>query len=142
MNRRLIVSLMVMIFWTTSFMGCKSSTTQPTQPDHLGLQLSLLNGQVQEAFINQNTYIKGYLYDDYGQAQRGVKVNFTLEPNNLADITPYGYTEPDSASGFSTSVTFIGRTEGVVLLRGYVLDNLYREVASDTIHILIKRGQW
>ena len=144
MKRYLIATLIGIILAGGGFLvsGCADSPSQPHQTATLGLTISLMNGQVQEAFLNQNIYIKGRVNDRYGLAQRSVRVNFALSPSNLGQITAFASTEPDSASGFGTNVTFVGRSEGVVLITGSVLDQDGHIAVSDTMHVLIKSGNW
>jgi len=119
--------------------SCDTPTRTPTPPQHYGLEIALLNEVTRDAPIGQNLYLSGHFYNPAGEKQRGAKVNFVLEPSNLATITPYATTEPDSVRGFSTAVTFTGRDVGVVLIYAYVNDGAGLEVAHDTLYVNVIR---
>ena len=121
--------------------GCNKHTTQPTVPPfQLGLDLHPLGNNPPEGTLGDNVYLAGRLTDQYGQAQRGAKVYFTVDPPNNGQVTAFAYTEPDSASGFKepSRVVFVGSVLGTVVIRGYTLDNGGNEAASDTLHILVQ----
>jgi len=127
------------IIATLFVVSCETPTRTPTPPAHYGLEISLLSNVSREAPIGQNLYVSGHFYNPSGEAQRGAMVHFEVEPAGLATITPYAITEPDSARGFSSLVTFTGRAEGLAVIYAYVNDGNGLELANDTLHVQVVR---
>ncbi len=116
--------------------GCNDPTPPRADPMLLGLNIFLYQ-HPQEANVNENVYLGGRLNDRQGVAQGNARVTFSLEPDSVGDVTAFAVTNPDSATGFETRVTFIGRRPGVALITGQVLEG-QEVLGRDTVRIRVR----
>jgi hypothetical protein len=133
---RLAIPVFLGIALLSGATGCEKPTTPRVDPVQLGLDIYLYQ-HPQEANPNENVYLGGHLLNSLGVAQRGVRVSFSALPDTGRDITPFANTNPDSATGFTTRVTFVGRSPGVYKITGQVLDG-GDIVGRDTVSILVR----
>jgi hypothetical protein len=131
-----VIGLLAAALFGAGCGGC-DSPNPVTQDPLVGLSIFLYQ-HAEEARPNENVYIGCTLHDAQGQDVRGQMIYLSVTPDSVGDITRWSPTNPDSATGFDTRVTFIGRRPGVALITGQARDNAGAVIGQDTTHILVR----
>ncbi len=97
--------------------SCDPSTDPPPPPIYQALDISLYNSPP-EVDPGQNVYLAGRINDDQGEAQRGIRIYFSLSPAEIGNLTRWAWTEPDCSTGLQQQVVFNGSQIGVALITG------------------------
>ncbi len=116
--------------------GCDNSTQPPPPPPYRTLEIGLYNSPP-EVEPGRNVYLTARVNDQNGVAQQGIRIFFEVTPQDIGQITPWAWTEPDSATGLRERVVFTGSRTGVALITGScsIGEN---DTAIDTVHVQVR----
>lgn len=130
------VRLLIVFTGMLVISSCDPSTDPPPPPIFKALDISLYNSPP-EVTPGQNVQIAGRINNDDGEAQRGIRIYFTLDPADIGIITPWAWTEPDSATGLYERVVFNGSQTGTALITG-TAEMPSGNTVNDTVSILVR----
>lgn len=115
--------------------ACPKQVIGPVNTGRRILYVQLDQWRPPEVRLHTNLYVTGRVVTSGGTPQRGIRVYFQVEPPSRGNITPWATTQPDSANGFNTLVTFYGLEEGLAAVigrgaadSGIVPDTIYVQV--------------
>ena len=131
-----LVRLLVVVIGIVVISSCDPTTDPPPPPIYQALDIGLYNSSP-EVEPGQNVQIAGRINNNQGEAQRGIRIYFTISPVDIGIITPWSWTEPDSATGLRERVVFNGSQTGTALITGSA-EMPSGNTAYDTVSVLVR----
>ena len=142
LNTTLLSGFLVALAAGALLSACDKKVNQPPPtPLAMDVEIAPVN-DIFEADSNSNFYIKGSVVNPNGEPISGVRVFFSLDPEDIGTISPppplYALTDPTQANGFDVTVTFVGQRSGVVAIWAKIYNDISALVDADSMHIRVR----